>query len=80
MLLGVYDTLICIIFLIDFFLNLRAAPKKSDYFLRQGGWLDLIGSIPSFGISRFGGLLRLARLSRLPRIARLFHGEQNRRW
>ena len=78
MLLGVYDTLICIIFLIDFFLNLRAAPKKSDYFLRQGGWLDLIGSIPSFGISRFGGLLRLARLSRLARIARLLRGEQKK--
>ena len=77
-LLGVYDTLICVIFLIDFFLNLRSAPKKSDYFLRQGGWLDLIGSIPSFGISRFGGLLRLARLSRLARIARLLRGEQKK--
>ena len=38
--------------LIDFLLNLRAAPKKSDYFLRQGGWLDLIGSLPSLGITQ----------------------------
>jgi voltage-gated potassium channel len=77
-LLQVYDTLICVIFLIDFFLNLRAAPKKSNYFFRQGGWLDLIGSIPSFGITKYGGLLRLARLSRLARIARLLRGEEKK--
>jgi voltage-gated potassium channel len=77
-LLTVYDTAICIIFLIDFFLNLRAAPKKSDYFIRQRGWLDLIGSIPSFGITKYGGLLRLARLSRLARITRLLRGENKK--
>ena len=32
-LLSVYDTLICVIFLIDFFLNLRGAAKKSDYLI-----------------------------------------------
>lgn len=77
-LLGFYDAAICVIFLIDFFLNLRAAPKKSDYFLRQGGWLDLIGSIPSLGITQIGAILRLARLSRLARIARLLRGEQKK--
>ena len=77
-LLSFYDTLICVIFLIDFFLNLRWAPKKSDYFIRQRGWLDLLGSIPSFGITRYGGLLRLARLSRFARIARLLRGENKK--
>lgn len=77
-LLRVYDNLICVIFLVDFFLNLRGASKKSDYFIGQRGWLDLIGSIPSFGILRFGGLLRLARLSRLARITRLLRGEQKK--
>ena len=77
-LLSVYDNLICVIFLIDFFLNLRAAPKKSDYFIRQRGWLDLLGSIPSFGVFKLGGLLRLARLSRLARILRLLRGEQKK--
>jgi len=77
-LLWFYDTVICIIFLIDFYLNLRAAPKKSDYFIGQRGWLDLLGSIPSFGITRYGGLLRLARLSRLARIVRLLRGEQKK--
>jgi voltage-gated potassium channel len=77
-LLSVYDNLICVIFLIDFFLNLRSAPHKSDYFLRRGGWLDLLGSIPSFGITKYGGLLRLARLSRFARITRLLRGENKK--
>ena len=45
-LLSVYDNLICVIFLIDFFLNLRGAAKKSDYFIGQRGWLDLLGWNP----------------------------------
>ena len=49
-LLRFYDNLICAIFLIDFVLNLRGAAKKSDYFIGQRGWLDLLGSIPSFGV------------------------------
>jgi len=74
-LLQVYDNLICVIFLIDFFMNLRTAPKKSDYFIKERGWLDLLGSIPSLGGAfRFSGLLRLARLSRLARIGRLMRG------
>ncbi len=77
-LLSVYDTLICVIFLIDFYLNFKAAPNKWEYFLRKGGWLDLLGSIPSFGITKYGGLLRLARLSRLLRIARHLRGENRK--
>ena len=73
-LLRAYDNLICVIFLIDFFLNLKNAKKKSDYFIRERGWLDLLGSMPALGISRYGGLLRLARLSRLARIVRLLQG------
>ena len=81
-LLSTYDTLICVIFLIDFFLNLRGAAKKSDYFIKERGWLDLLGSIPSLGlfsnIGKFVGLFRLARLSRLARIARLLRGENKK--
>ena len=77
-LLSVYDNLICLIFLIDFYLNLKGAAKKSDYFIRQRGWLDLLGSIPSFGIFKLGGLLRLARLSRFARITRLLRGENKK--
>jgi len=77
-LLSVYDNVICVIFLIDFFLNLRGAARKSDYFIGQRGWLDLLGSIPSFGIFKLGGLLRLARLSRFARILRLLRGENKK--
>jgi voltage-gated potassium channel len=75
-LLQVYDNLICAIFLIDFFINLRAAPKKSDYLIKGGGWLDLLGSIPSLGVTfKYSGLFRLARLSRATRIARAMRGK-----
>jgi voltage-gated potassium channel len=81
-LLSVYDNLICVIFLIDFYLNWRAASKKSEYFIGQRGWLDLLGSIPSLGlltnVGKFAGLLRLARLSRLARITRLLRGENKK--
>jgi voltage-gated potassium channel len=81
-LLSIYDNLICIIFLIDFFLNLRGASKKSDYFIKERGWLDLLGSIPSLGLltnaGKYVGLLRLARLSRLARIARPLRGENRK--
>jgi voltage-gated potassium channel len=74
-LLRVYDNLICVFFLIDFFISLRAAPKKSDYFIKDRGWLDLVGSIPALGPAfRYSGLFRLARLSRATRIARQLRG------
>lgn len=76
-LLQIYDNLICAVFLIDFALNLRSAPKKSDYFIKERGWLDLLGSIPSLGIFfKYSGLLRLARLNRLARIAGQLGREQ----
>jgi voltage-gated potassium channel len=77
-LLSVYDNLICVIFLIDFTVTMRASPNKSDYFIKERGWLDLPGSIPSFGISQYGGLLRLARLSRFARITHLMRGENKK--
>ena len=76
-LLQFYDNLICFIFLIDFAMRMRASNPKSQYFLHERGWLDLLGSIPSFGIAfRYTGLFRLARLSRLARISRLLKGKQ----
>lgn len=75
-LLQFYDNLICVIFLIDFFLNLRASKPKSEYFIKDRGWLDLLGSIPSLGVAfKYSGIFRLARLSRLARILRLLKGK-----
>ena len=71
----VYDNTICVVFLFDFFLNLFTAPSKREYVIGRRGWLDLLGSIPSFGVLRLTALLRLARLSRLTRITRLLRGE-----
>lgn len=73
-----YDNAICFIFLFDFYLNMRGAKHKSDYFIKERGWLDLIGSIPTLGLTTYGGLLRLARLSRLARITRLMRGQNKK--
>ena len=70
-LLVVYDNLICVVFLFDFVYNLRSSPSKRDYLIEGRGWLDLLGSIPSFGFFRYTGILRLARLSRLVRVTKL---------
>lgn len=81
-LLQFYDNLICIIFLIDFFMNLSSAKRKSDYFIKERGWLDLLGSIPSLALlsnaGKYAGLFRLARLSRLARITRLLQGQNKK--
>ena len=74
-LLIVYDNVICGVFLVDFALNLRRSRPRTTYFITQRGWLDLLGSIPSFGFFEFTALLRLARLSRLARIARIVRGK-----
>ncbi len=63
------------IFLADFGMNLAGAKPKRAYFIGQRGWLDLLGSIPSFGFIPFTALFRLARLSRLTRITRLLRGQ-----
>jgi voltage-gated potassium channel len=75
----VYDNLICVIFLVDFCLRLSRATSAGQYFFREAGWLDLLGSIPSLGGAfRFAALFRLARLSRLGRIVRLMRGQRGK--
>jgi voltage-gated potassium channel len=77
-LLRVYDNLICVVFLIDFAVTLYQAPRKRTYFVRERGWLDLIGSLPALGFFQITALLRVARLSRVARIGRLLRGQQKR--
>jgi voltage-gated potassium channel len=76
--LSVFDNVICVVFLFDFVINLLGSHPRSEYFVRQRGWLDLLGSLPSLGFLRATALLRLARLSRLARITRLLRGENRR--
>ena len=77
-LLEVYDNIICFIFLFDFGMRMSRAHPRRSYFVGERGWLDLLGSIPSFGVSQYASLLRLARISRLARITRLLRGKNKR--
>ncbi len=77
-LLTLYDNVICIIFLGDFAMNLAGSRPRSAYFIKQRGWLDLLGSIPSFSFIPFTALFRLARLSRLVRIGKLLSGKNRK--
>jgi voltage-gated potassium channel len=76
-LINMYDNAICVVFLVDFVMNLLASRPRSAYFIGARGWLDLLGSIPSVGFIPYSGILRLARISRLSRITRLL-GRENR--
>lgn len=71
------DTLICLIFLGDFISNLQRAPNRKAYFFKQGGWLDLLGSIPSIPGIPWTAVLRLARLGRLARIMRFLRAKDS---
>jgi len=77
-LLTVYDNAICLIFLGDFAMNLAGSRPKRGYFIGQRGWLDLLGSIPSFSFLPFTAIFRLARLSRLARIGKLLGGKNRK--
>jgi voltage-gated potassium channel len=81
-LLNAYDNAICLVFIGDFLARMRRAPSRRQYFIKERGWLDLLGSIPSFGFLADGGkwasLFRLARLSRLARITRLFRTQSKK--
>lgn len=61
------DTLVCLAFAIDFGLSLWRAENRWRYFVTWG-WLDLISSVPTLEVARWG------RLSRIARIARIFRG------
>ena len=69
------DFLVCIVFLIDFSVNLWRAPSKGDYFFRKGGWLNLLGSIASMPGYFWTSLLRLARLNQLGQIVKHLKGQ-----
>ena len=69
------EDVLCVVFLFDFFRNLRLAPNKWAYFLKGGGWLDLLGSIPYYAFAIF----RVARLFRIVRQLRTMTGGELRR-
>jgi len=62
------DFFVCLIFIGDFISNLIAAENKAAYL--KWGWIDLVSSIPSVQIFRWGRFARVIRIFRLLRAVR----------
>ncbi len=62
------DTIICLIFLGDFFYHLASSDNRLKYL--KWGWIDFVSSIPMIGPLRIGRLVRVARIIRIIRVAR----------
>ena len=60
------DTLICIVFFVDFCKNLFTASNRGRYFVTWG-WIDLLSSIPFVGPARLGRAARVVRIIRVLR-------------
>lgn len=67
--LGYADNAICALFLIDFVISVIQAPNRTQYLLRWG-WLDLLSSIPTIAVLRFGRAARIVRIIRVLRAIR----------
>ena len=67
-LLNRLDTLICFIFIGDFFYRLLKAESKVKFL--HWGWIDLISSIPAVEILRWGRIVRIVRMLRVMRAFR----------
>ena len=67
-LLQLIDDGICFVFIYEFLHRLIIAENKLTYL--KWGWIDLVSSIPSFPLIRFGRLFRLVRLFRILRAFR----------
>ncbi len=56
------DLSICVVFLVDFFVNFYKAESKLKYM--KWGWIDLVSSIPLLDPLRWGRLARVVRILR----------------
>ena len=59
----IVDGVVCLIFMADFLHRMYRAPDNQRYFFHEGGWLDLVGSLPF-------PAFRVARLYRVNQVAR----------
>jgi len=62
------DTLVCLVFLFDFFLRLRRAADKRAFM--RWGWLDLVSSVPAVQVLRLARIFRIVKLLRVLRAFR----------
>lgn len=67
-LLQTVDTLICFVFLADFFVRLWRAESKLAFL--KWGWIDFVSSIPYLGVLRWGRAVRVVRIFRILRAVR----------
>ncbi len=67
--LDVADTVICVLFFVDFVISFRQARNKWRYMLTWG-WLDLVSSIPALDVLRLGRAARVLRIIRVLRAVR----------
>ncbi|MEP7196401.1 MAG: ion transporter [Saprospiraceae bacterium] len=67
-LLEIVDDFICIIFISDFVYRFIKAKSKLEFL--KWGWIDLISSIPTFGVLRYGRAIRVIRILRILRTFR----------
>ena len=64
--LNIADTCVCVVFFIDFLIQLFRAEKKWKYFMTWG-WIDLLSSIPMLEFLRLGRAVRIIRIFRVVR-------------
>ena len=64
-LLKTLDTIICLIFLGDFFYHLYRAESKLTFL--KWGWIDFVSSIPLLTVFRWGRIVRIVRIFRILR-------------
>lgn len=57
---------VCVLFFSDFLVSFWLAPNKVRYFL-SWGWLDLLSSIPTLDMVRWGRIARVVRIFRVLR-------------
>jgi voltage-gated potassium channel len=60
------DYAVCALFLVDFLVSLHQAENRWRYFF-SWGWLDLLSSIPSLDVARWGRFARVVRVFRVLR-------------
>jgi voltage-gated potassium channel len=60
------DDIVCVLFLIDFVVNLIRAERPWHYFITWG-WIDLLSSIPTVDLLRWGRTARILRFMRVIR-------------
>ena len=67
--LGTFDLIVCAVFFVDFLVSLARARDRWHY-LTRWGWIDLLSSVPTLDLLRWGRAARVARALRILRGAK----------